>query len=331
MAAPDHPSAGCPRTSCCRTCGRRPSRATWSTCCARRRPSSSARPARRQLRGRAGRVLRRRRAQRLRQEHPAEVHRRHLPAHHRDGGRRVAGWRRSSSSASASTPSSPGATTCTSTARCSASRDARSTPCTTTSSTSPSSRTPWTRSSRTTPRACRSASPSRWPRGPRADILLIDEVLAVGDAAFQQKCFDHFRALKTSRHDHRLRHPRHGRRAPVLRPRHAHRGRRLVAEGERGGRCPGVHGALHAASGERAAGPGSARGSGSIRYSKVTVPGLLAEEDALVLELEARADQDVEEPVFGFLIKNSSGAPVLGTTRCSSARRRSPAEVEAGP
>jgi ABC-2 type transport system ATP-binding protein len=32
----------------------------------------------------------------------------------------------------------------------------------------------------------------------RGDILLVDEVLAVGDAAFQQKCFDHFRALKRS-------------------------------------------------------------------------------------------------------------------------------------
>jgi ABC-2 type transport system ATP-binding protein len=30
----------------------------------------------------------------------------------------------------------------------------------------------------------------------KADILIIDEVLAVGDAAFQCKCYDHFRALK---------------------------------------------------------------------------------------------------------------------------------------
>jgi ABC-type polysaccharide/polyol phosphate transport system ATPase subunit len=30
-----------------------------------------------------------------------------------------------------------------------------------------------------------------------ADVLLIDEVLAVGDAAFQQKCFDQFNRLKT--------------------------------------------------------------------------------------------------------------------------------------
>ncbi len=33
----------------------------------------------------------------------------------------------------------------------------------------------------------------------QSDILLIDEVLAVGDAAFQRKCFDHFMLLKKNR------------------------------------------------------------------------------------------------------------------------------------
>ena len=32
-----------------------------------------------------------------------------------------------------------------------------------------------------------------------ADILVLDEVLAVGDAAFQQKCFDYFEDLKNNK------------------------------------------------------------------------------------------------------------------------------------
>ena len=32
----------------------------------------------------------------------------------------------------------------------------------------------------------------------KAEVLLIDEVLAVGDATFQRKCFEHFRTLKKS-------------------------------------------------------------------------------------------------------------------------------------
>ena len=58
-----------------------------------------------------------------------------------------------------------------------------------------------------------------------ADILLIDEVLAVGDAAFQQKCFDEFARIRDERHDGPARHPRHGRGPALLRPRDAARAR----------------------------------------------------------------------------------------------------------
>ena len=58
-----------------------------------------------------------------------------------------------------------------------------------------------------------------------AEILLIDEVLAVGDAAFQQKCYDEFARIRRSGTHGALRHPRHERRAALLRPRGAARAR----------------------------------------------------------------------------------------------------------
>ena len=58
-----------------------------------------------------------------------------------------------------------------------------------------------------------------------AEILLIDEVLAVGDAAFQQKCFDEFFRLKREGRTIAVRHPRHGLGRALLRPRDAARAR----------------------------------------------------------------------------------------------------------
>jgi len=158
----------------------------------------------------------------------------------------------------------------------------------------------------------------------KADVLLIDEVLAVGDAAFQRKCSEHFRALKKSdttivfvTHDMsavrqfcdrailiedcgidaqgsaediattytRLLNPA----SPVAQP-----------------------GAEAQESAEAQAQP-TRWGEGDMRYTRVSVPAVLADESTLALELEAVAEQDVDMPVYGFLIKSSSGAPVYGT------------------
>ena len=59
-----------------------------------------------------------------------------------------------------------------------------------------------------------------------ADVLLIDEVLAVGDAAFQQKCADAFHEMKARGQDDRPRHPRRWRPSRLLPPGDADRRRR---------------------------------------------------------------------------------------------------------
>ena len=59
-----------------------------------------------------------------------------------------------------------------------------------------------------------------------ADLLLIDEVLAVGDAAFQQKCYDVLHQAKRERPHDPARDARHGPGPALLRPRDAARARR---------------------------------------------------------------------------------------------------------
>ena len=162
----------------------------------------------------------------------------------------------------------------------------------------------------------------------KADVLVIDEVLAVGDAAFQRKCFEHFRALKKSGTTivfvtHDMGAVREFCDRVIL-----IEDCRIVAQGsaeEVAGRYTDLF------SPQPTTAPparGKRRGSGAISYTEVTVPALLGDEGSLTLELEAVAEQAVEEPVYGFLIKSSSGAPVLGTN--SILKKQPPSGVGKG-
>jgi ABC-2 type transport system ATP-binding protein len=146
-----------------------------------------------------------------------------------------------------------------------------------------------------------------------ADVLLIDEVLAVGDAAFQRKCFEHFRALKKRgttivfvTHDMGAVRQFCDRAILI-------EDRRIMAQGSAEDIATRYTDLFRPRPTAAAQNQGTRRGSGALAYAAVTVPTLLGDVGDLTLELEALASEDVVEPVYGFLIKNSSGTPVLGT------------------
>ncbi len=146
-----------------------------------------------------------------------------------------------------------------------------------------------------------------------ADILLIDEVLAVGDAAFQRKCYEHFRTLKRS--DSTIVFVTHDMgavrqfcdRAILLED------CRIAAQGSAeyvAARYTELFNPQPAVARKMST---KRRGSGTVRYTGVAVPEMLYEDGGLTIDLEVKAEEDVEEVAYGFMIKNSSGASVLGT------------------
>ena len=152
----------------------------------------------------------------------------------------------------------------------------------------------------------------------QADILLIDEVLAVGDAAFQRKCFEHFRALKKSGTTiifvtHDMSAVRQFCDRAILIEDCS-----VIAQGSAediATQYTALFNPAPSGSGPASAvhGHGKRWGDGSVRYTEVAAPALLGDSGSLTLELEAVAEQDVDEPVYGFQIKNSSGDLIMGT------------------
>ena len=149
-----------------------------------------------------------------------------------------------------------------------------------------------------------------------ADILLVDEILAVGDADFQRKCFDYFRALKGAgttvifvTHDMNAVRE-YCDRAILIEDSH------LVEEGS-----PNKVAAsytrmfIEEAKSIDADGQDKKRwGDNVVTYTDAEViPKKVTTKDKQVtLRLKATAHQDIEDPIFGFLIKNSAHAHILG-------------------
>jgi ABC-2 type transport system ATP-binding protein len=149
-----------------------------------------------------------------------------------------------------------------------------------------------------------------------ADILLVDEVLAVGDADFQRKCFDYFRKLKRDKitvvfvtHDMNAIREYCDRAILIEKS-------RLVVEGD-----PEVVAQHYTRmfmektnSEENKKNAGKRWGDGALRYSSVVVtPQTVRTQKTITITAKIKARELIEDPIFGFSIQNSAGQHILGT------------------
>lgn len=149
-----------------------------------------------------------------------------------------------------------------------------------------------------------------------ADILLVDEVLAVGDADFQRKCYDYFRKLKNDKvtvvfvtHDMNAIREYCDRAILIEKS-------RLVVEGD-----PEVVAQHYTRmfmektnSKENKISGGKRWGDGALRYKDIKVtPKVVREQKQITISARIKAKEKIENPVFGFSIKNSAGQHILGT------------------
>lgn len=149
----------------------------------------------------------------------------------------------------------------------------------------------------------------------KADILLIDEVLAVGDADFQRKCFDYFKQLKKSQTtvvfvSHDMSAVREYCDRAVLID-HS----KLIAEGEPDKIASEYTHLFTPDNGQENELSSKRWGDQAITYSSVTVSPKRLDDHTpgMTITVKGKAHQAIENPVFGFSINDPTGKPVLGT------------------
>jgi ABC-2 type transport system ATP-binding protein len=147
-----------------------------------------------------------------------------------------------------------------------------------------------------------------------ADILLVDEVLAVGDADFQRKCFDYFRTLKKNKKtvvfvSHDMNAVReYCDRAVLI------ENSKIIAAGDADGIASKYSKLFLEVSSANAEEGGVAKrwGDGAIQYDSVKIAQDAAK-NTITVTATATAKKDIEEPNFGFLVRNAGGTAMLGT------------------
>jgi ABC-2 type transport system ATP-binding protein len=151
----------------------------------------------------------------------------------------------------------------------------------------------------------------------KADILLIDEVLAVGDADFQRKCFDYFRAIKGAgttvifvSHDMNAVRE-YCDRAILIED------SQLIEEGPPNKIASSyTRMFIEEAKADDSDSKDKNRwGDKAVTYThaEVTSHKITSKDEVLKIQVRAVANQDTEDPTFGFLIKNAAHVHILGT------------------
>lgn len=145
----------------------------------------------------------------------------------------------------------------------------------------------------------------------KADVLLVDEVLAVGDADFQRKCFNYFRKLKRDKKtvvfvSHDMNSVKEYCDRAILIDKSE-----IVASGNAEKIATMYTRMFNDESKNISNTEGSNRwGTGKISYTSVSVT---TTDGKINIKLKAKAKEDIEDPNFGFSIRNSSGQVITGT------------------
>jgi ABC-2 type transport system ATP-binding protein len=158
-----------------------------------------------------------------------------------------------------------------------------------------------------------------------ADILLVDEVLAVGDESFQRKCYQYFKQLKRDKKTvifvtHDMGAVREFCTKAVLIEES-----RITDRGS-GSEIADLYSRLFLDERVTETKVGKRWGDGKAKISDVkATPTIVKDENKTIqLNWQVQAKSDIDEPLYGFSIKNEEGNPLIGTNSILSKIEASP-------